>query len=109
MILFKPEHVPLILNGTKTQTRRLWKTSRARVGSIHKAKTKMLSKDYFAKIHILKVWQEQLGCISDSDAHKEGYPSRYAYFKKFDKINGRTSLDRWLWVVEFELVKEGRP
>lgn len=35
-MLFKTEHVPMILSRQKTETRRLWKTSRAKVGSLHK-------------------------------------------------------------------------
>jgi len=36
MLLFKLVHVPMILAGTKTQTRRLWKTQRVKVGSVQK-------------------------------------------------------------------------
>ncbi len=36
MLLFRPEHVPMILSGQKTQTRRLWARPRVREGSIHK-------------------------------------------------------------------------
>ena len=107
MILFKKEHVPLILSGRKTQTRRLWKRQRAKVGSIHLAKLKMLSKEYFARIRILKVWQERLSHLSTEDALKEGYPSRAHFLAKFWEINGITSSQIWLWVVEFELLKEG--
>lgn len=36
MLLFRPEHVPMILAKTKTQTRRLWKKPRLKVSSIQK-------------------------------------------------------------------------
>lgn len=36
MLLFRPEHVPMILSGRKWQTRRLWPTPRVKVGSIQK-------------------------------------------------------------------------
>jgi len=42
-MLFKPEHKEMILNGTKTATRRVWKKPMVKVGGIYKAKTKMLS------------------------------------------------------------------
>ncbi len=111
MLLFKPEHVPLILNGTKTQTRRIWKRKRCNVGAVHLAKTMMLSKDYFAKLKILRVWEERLGDISQADAIAEGYQDGNDYLNAFFTINkiGDTFHDRiiWLkglvWCVEFEL------
>ena len=51
-LLFKPEHIGLIHSGRKTQTRRLWKKPRAKVGVVHKAKTALFSQDYFALIKI---------------------------------------------------------
>jgi hypothetical protein len=108
MLLFKPEHVPLILNGTKTQTRRIWKRKRCNVGAVHLAKTEMLSKDYFAKLKILRVWQEELGEISESDAKAEGYASRKEYFAVFIEINKIevVKLDLVVWCVEFKKVEE---
>jgi hypothetical protein len=108
MMLFRPEHVQLILNGTKTQTRRIWKKKRANVGSTHLAKTKMISKEYFAKLQIQAVYQEFLDEISEADAHAEGYPSRAAYFDAFMKINhmkqGCPTLHIPVWVVGFQVV-----
>ena len=103
MILFKREHGPMILIGAKTQTRRLWKRPRAKMGSIHKAKFVMLKKEYFAQLFILKVWWERLGDISEEDARKEGYPSKKAYLDKFMEINGPTSLETWVVAVEWRL------
>ncbi|OPY52206.1 MAG: hypothetical protein A4E48_01224 [Methanosaeta sp. PtaU1.Bin060] len=76
MLLFKPEHIAPILDGRKTETRRIWKKPRAKVGSIHLAKTRMLSKEYFAKLHILYVQRQRFGDISDSEIILEGYQSR---------------------------------
>lgn len=87
MILFKDEHVEPILNGTKTQTRRLWKSKRAKIRSIHLAKTVMLSKEFFAKLHILDVRRERLGDITQEAARAEGYSSREEYIEKFKEIN----------------------
>ena len=88
MLLFRPEHEQPIVEGTKTQTRRIWeKPTRAKVGSIHLAKTKMLSKEFFAKLEILSVHKEKLGAISERDARAEGYPSVLAYLIAFININ----------------------
>jgi len=110
MILFRPEHVEPILAGTKTQTRRCWKRPRCKVGSIHLAKTEMLSKDYFAKLKILGLAVERLGDISDDDARSEGYPSVFVYLKAFQEINKIPDeeffgmLNTIVYVVYFEVV-----
>ena len=107
MLLFKPEHVPLILNGTKTQTRRNWKRCRVTVGSIQLAKTQMLSKEYFARIRIKRVWQEFLMGISEEDARAEGGYTVEEYFRVFDRINPDFDATHvLLWCVEFEVVRE---
>jgi hypothetical protein len=87
VLLFKPEHVPLILDDTKTETRRIWKKPRCKVGSIHKAKTKMLSKDYFALLSILDVHKEIFQCVDEEGAKAEGGYTREEYLKKFWEIN----------------------
>jgi hypothetical protein len=107
MILFKPEHAKLILAGQKTQTRRIWKRPRAKVGLIHLAKTKMISKEFFAKIRILDVHLEELGSISEEDAKAEGYPSIGAYLNAFREINHIRYLgDLAVYVVRFEVVAD---
>ncbi len=103
MILFKQEHVQPILEGRKTQTRRLGK-KRWNVGAVHQARTKMLDPDsQFASLRILAVEQEPLGWIDDYGAKLEGYPSRDHYLQAWNRINGDTRLDTPVWVVEFEV------
>lgn len=105
MILFKPQHADLILSGRKTQTRRIWRRQRAIVGSIHLAKTLMLSRDFFARLEILNVYKERLGDISDEDARAEGYPNRAAYLQAFRDINhDHIDLDQEVYVVKFRVV-----
>jgi hypothetical protein len=110
MLLFKPEHQESIRNGVKTQTRRIWKRSRCKIGSIHKAKTVMLSKEYFAKLKILDCHREEFHCITEEDAKAEGGYTRAAYIEKFfeinpkiDKITCHGQVPFNVWVVEFEL------
>lgn len=105
MILFKPEHVAPILAGIKKETRRIWKKPMAKVGSIHLAKTKMLSKEFFARLKILEVRQEWLLEITDEDAIAEGYLSREAYIATFYRINHVVARgDYWVTVVCFGVV-----
>ena len=112
MILFKEQHVPLILSGRKTQTRRLWKHgSRVKVGNVYQARTRMLDKSStFALLRVKQVrtmWK--LDDITPEDAWAEGYDSVGEFLAAFRAIN------RWSWnqlslgdkpitVVEFEVV-----
>lgn len=109
MFFFKEAHVAGILDGTKTQTRRMHLSPRARVGSIHQCRTVMMRRDScFARIKILRVWPEELRDISDEDAIAEGGYTREEYIAKLVEITkGEVQLDTALYCYEFELVGEG--
>lgn len=109
MILFKLEHVSMILERRKTQTRRLGK-KRWNVGAVHQAKTKLFGEP-FARLRIVAVRQEPLDEISEDDARREGYANSGEYLGAFRKINWAGAADahrywtRPVWVVDFELVE----
>ena len=105
MILFHPEHVQPILDGIKIKTRRLGK-KRWKVNSVHKAKTEMISKDYFAQLRVLTLHQEPLGAMTEKDAWDEGGYTLGGYKEVWENINGAGSWDpdRVVWVVQFERV-----
>lgn len=107
MILFKPEHVQPILSGLKTETRRPWKKPRAKRGSIHKAKTHMLSKNHFAQLLIIGTRRQRLLLITESEAKKEGGYTRKEYLDLWDTINPKAPAwtNPFVWVVEFKLYK----
>jgi hypothetical protein len=102
-MLFKPEHVELILSGRMTQISKLWEKPMARVGSIHKAKTKLFSKNYFASIIITDLRREKLGAITIEDAMKEGYDDLQSYREAWRKNNGYWEPNTNVYVVSFEL------
>jgi len=115
MLLFKTEHVAPILDGTKTQTRRLWpKGCRVKAGNVYQARTRMLdASSTFARLRILRVWRERLGDITEDDAHAEGYPSRDAYLDAFQDINRLWRASLWaftlsseVWAVEFAVERQ---
>jgi len=103
MILFKPEHVPMILNREKTQTRRFGK-KRWRVGAIHQCKTTLFGEP-FARVRIDAIRKERLGHISKQDANAEGYPDRASFFRVFEEINGPIHPIQPVWVLTFTLVE----
>jgi len=105
MILFKPEHVQMILEGKKTQTRRTG-DKRWNVGAIHQARTNMPWMDdsgYFADIRILDVRRECVGDISSEDVSAEGYETHEEFKKIWRWINGDWDPFEEVWVVEFEV------
>lgn len=101
MILFKPEHVPMVLDGRKTRTRRKGK-KRWKVGSIRQAKTGFKKDDVFASLRILAVREERLDDITEADARAEGYASIEAYKQVFVRIYGEWTPDENVWVIDFE-------
>lgn len=103
MILFKPAHVPMILKGKKTETRRIWKAGpRIKVGRVYGAKTKLFGKD-FARIEVLGLWKERLGDISEESVRAEGYDSLEDYKRVWIEINKKWDPDTDVWVVKFRL------
>ncbi len=107
-MLFIPEHKEMILNGTKTATRRAWKKPMVKVGGVYKAKLKMLDKKYFAKIKVTKLFKQRLGDMTEEDAIKEGYKSVMDFHEIWVKINGTWHDNQEVDVIEFEVIR-GEP
>ena len=103
MILFKPEHKDMILNGTKIETRRVGK-KRWNVGSIHQCKLNFKKDSLpFALVEIVCVQREKLGYMGIEDAKAEGYNTLEEYKYIFIKIYGMWQPDLEVWVVRFRL------
>jgi len=75
----------------------------AKVGSIHKAKTALFSRDYFASIIITGLRREKLGAITIEDAMREGFDDLVSYKEGWKKINGSWEPNSVVYVVSFEL------
>ncbi len=93
----------LILSGRKTQTRRVWKKPRARVGAVHKAKTALFSRDNFALIRIIGLRRERLGDITLEDVRREGYDTLEEFKEVWIRINKSWDPELEVYVVSFEL------
>lgn len=108
MLLFKPEHVDMILAGQKTQTRRLGK-KRWKVGGVHACYTRPPfakgGAEPFCRVRIVKVQAELLWSITAEDAQREGYESAGQFTDAFWAINRRLwdeDPNPLVWVVTFE-------
>ena len=101
MLLFKPEHISMIQDGMKKETRRLWEKPRAKVGAIHLIKTKLFTKENFGKVRIEYRRHEQLLNITDEGAWWEGRYTREQYLKLWKEINPESPENPWVWVVGF--------
>ncbi len=60
---------------------------------------------HFADLLIKELRTEPLGMISEEDAKKEGYESRYEFKQAWKDIHGDWLTDHVVWVIEFETVK----
>lgn len=104
MLLFKPEHEPLILADIKTETRRRWKKCRTKLGSIHLCKTKMFGKA-FAKVKIMGVYTQHLCHMTEENYKAEGNYTRESYIEKWKEINGDYYPLEEVFVVVMERVR----
>jgi hypothetical protein len=102
MLLFKKDLVPLIIEKRKCQTRRVWKRRRIRPGSMQKAKTQMLSSDWFAVLPITRVWRQRLGNITEHEANAEGFSSLVEFKDYWTRLHGNFDPDLEVFAVEWD-------
>lgn len=107
-LLFQDEHIPLIRDGEKTATRRLWDENypHPNIGSFRAATTEMFTpkEECDCWIEIEDVYEQRLGDMSLQDYAKEGNYSPEEFERVF-----RDLYDIWdphlvVNVVEFQYV-----
>lgn len=97
-MLFKPYHIPMIRDGEKTVTRRVWAENynRPRAGTVHMASTEMfLPRDECdCFIRVGEIYKEALGEMSDEDAQMEGdYDDVDEFVDGWERVNGSGTWD----------------
>lgn len=106
MILFREEFIEKILSGQKTQTRRMWKKPRIKVGTLHWAQTHMIWKGgRFARIKIDNVQEWDESTISKEDLRAEGFELEKDFWDLWYKMHeGRSKFYKG-FVVHFHVVE----
>lgn len=100
-MLFKPYLMEPVLNGSKTESRRLWKRCMVRVNGVYDAKTNFRNESTFARIRITYVRRERLGSINIDGVRKEGCKSLEEFKKIWTDIYGNWDDDTQVFVIGF--------
>lgn len=106
MPIFKRKYIPLILDGRKTQTRRIHKQE-WQVGKTYGVRDTWFSKPK-AYIVILRKFRQRLGDISQEDIEKEGFSTLAEFKEEWTKINGSWDPESVVIAYEFKLVNYPR-
>ena len=103
-LIFKRDHIEQILQGIKTQTRRMHKRP-LKAGRIYDIK-----KDWYhstgIKIKIIKAYAQRLDDISKEEALAEGGYTVEEFKEVWRRINGRWDPDEDVVVYEFKVMEE---
>ncbi len=103
-MLFKPCLVEPILNGRKTETRRLWKRCFIKVGNNYKAKTNFRNDSIFATVKIAYIRKERLGNINTEGLKREGCRSLNEFKRIWIDSYGSWQPNAQVYVIGFQLV-----
>lgn len=108
-MIFTKDHLQLIIEGKKWQTRRLG-NCRWRIGSIHSIRTSRFEKGQNF-VEILDVTRERLSDIDDQDAEAEGGYTPGQFVDGFCEMHEKRSCnsDTFVWVVSFRYIGTKRP
>ena len=110
MAIFKRKYIDLILQGKKTQTRRISRY-RLKIGKAYAIRTGMLEPAQ-ARIRIIRAWRQQLRDLTPEDVRKEGFNSFTEFRQAWIEIYGSWNPDQIVTAYEFRLLasaKKDRP
>lgn len=108
-MLFKDEHIQMIMDGKKTATRRQWSRWHVKVGGIYPVQTEMFQPkaECPAFIKVTDRYKEKLGEMTDEDFNKEGGYNKMEFQERWEEITGEEwNPDEEVYVVEFEYVRQ---
>lgn len=102
-MLFKKHLLHKVMDGTKTQTRRIHKRT-LKVGRTYGASCRRYQKSQ-AHITILRASPERIGDITLEDVKAEGFNTLEEFKETWIKINGSWNPDQLVTAYEFRLLK----
>ena len=100
-VIFQPENIQKILEGKKTQTRRLGKYQ-LKVGRVYGIKDRWFAKAT-AYVRITRRFKQRLGDISTEDLQKEGYRNIWEFQAAWIRMHKHWNPDAIVTVYEFKL------
>ena len=106
-LIFREEHIRLILKGVKTQTRRRHKRPR-RVGKVYRVQRNWYEWTDI-RILITRAYRQRLGDMTPEEARKEGGYTLEGFRRVWEEINGSWDPDEVVWVYEFKLYQPKNP
>ena len=106
MALFKKYSLQKILEGRKTQTRRIHKHT-WQVGKVYALRDRWFSKPQ-AHIIVTRKYRQKLGEISLEDVQKEGFSSLEEFRREWERLYGKWNPEQVVWVYEFKLVPSSK-
>jgi hypothetical protein len=105
MVLFKRHLLQLVLQGRKTQTRRIHRYELT-PGRIYPVKASYCEWPR-GHIRITQKWKQRLGDISEPEARAEGFTSIEDFQRAWAAIYGSWNPDLVVVAYQFELVQGG--
>jgi len=102
-MIFQKEHIRLILEGKKTQTRRRH-VRVLKVGRVYR-----IQRNWYEwtdiRIVITRAFQQRLGDLTEEDAKKEGGYTIEGFRHVWEEINGSWDSNEVVWVYEFRVYR----
>lgn len=103
MVLFKKRLLELVLQGRKTQTRRLHK-HRLRPGRVYQARDRYTGPPQ-AFIKVKRRFEQRLGDMTEEEARAEGVQDLADFQELWKSINGDYDPNQVVTTYEFELAE----
>ncbi len=103
-MIFRAPLFDLVLEGRKTQTRRVaaYEPCRYVVGRDYAVQPGR-GKKAVARIRVLAVRMEAVGAITPADARAEGFDTPQDFRDYWNELHGWYMAERLVWVIDFEL------
>jgi hypothetical protein len=101
-LIFRREHLDLVLAGVKTATRRRHKRPR-RAGRVYTIKSSWVRYTVH-RIKIDRAYEQRLGDMTEKDAEKEGGYTLQEFKEVWEEVVGLWDPDEVVTVYEFHLL-----